>query len=387
MTAVRTDCYDIIIVGAGLNGSELAAALAQRGWKVLLLERRKSAEHKLCREFLSPEAKDSLESLGLRDTVSALRPYTITHARLTAAGGAELCIKLPGPAWGISRFALDHALSLAAESGGVEVRRGVTVTGAQPEADMYGVFLRAPARPHEGDMVSRAVVIACRRNPLPGLRAAMSGSPVEQTWIGVKSHFAYLALPPEVRLYFFRGGYACLAPIENGRTNVCLLATREAFARAGSVAAMIESAAQLNPALGTALVGGRALAESVCTVAPVDITRAPIPWDRFARMGDAAGMIAPLAGDGMAMALRSAELCSPLAHEFLSGKCSEREWESAYRAAWHREFDGPVRLGRQLQTLLNSPGISAALINLSGVVPFFSSWLVRATRGPHRVTT
>jgi flavin-dependent dehydrogenase len=385
MTTTRTDHYDIVIVGAGLAGSGLAASLARHGWKVLLLERRRAAGHKVCGEFLSPEAQGSLESLGLREAVAALRPSTMTHARLTAPGGAKVCVELPGPAWGVSRFALDHALSLAAERGGAELRGGVTVTAVQPEGDLFRVFVRDPAHPDEASMPARTVVIACGRNPLPGLRAATFGSPLEQTWVGVKSHFANLVLPPEVRLYFFRGGYAGLAPIEYGRTNVCLLATREAFARAGSVAAMIESAAQLNPALGAALAGGRALTESVCAVAPVDTARAPVPWDRFARIGDAAGMIAPLAGDGMAMALRSAELCAPLAHEFLSGKRTEREWESAYRAAWHREFDGPVRLGRQLQTLLSSPGISTALIKLGGVVPLFSSWLVRATRGPRRV--
>lgn len=387
MTALRTDRYDIIIAGAGLAGSGLAAALARRGWNVLLVERRKSAEHKVCGEFLSPEAQDSLESLGLRDAVAALRPHTMTHARLTTSDGAELCIELPGPAWGISRFALDHALSLTAEGEGAEVRRGVTVTGVQPEAGMFRVFMRDPARQSEADILGRAVVIACGRNPPPGLRAATYGSPSKQSWVGVKSHFTNLAMPPEVHLYFFRGGYAGLAPIEDGRTNVCLLATREAFAQAGSVAAMIASAAQLNPALGAALVGGRAVTESVCAVAQVDTTRAPVPWDRFARIGDAAGMIAPLAGDGMAIALRSSELCAPLAHEFLSGKRTEREWESAYRAAWHREFDGPMRLARLLQTVLSSPGISAALINLGGVVPFFSRWLVHATRGPRRIAT
>jgi flavin-dependent dehydrogenase len=95
-------------------------------------------------------------------------------------------------------------------------------------------------------------------------------------------------------------------------------------------------------------------------------------------------MIPPLCGDGMAMALRGAELCAPLAHDFLRGACSLDAWASAYSAAWHREFDGPVRVGRRLQALLGRPGLGSALLGLGSVLRPLPAWLVRATRGPQR---
>src|SRR5579859_4469058 len=113
--------YDIVIIGAGLAGSSLAAALAERGWQVLLLERRQQPYHKVCGEFLSPESQESLRAMGLYAQVAALGPAPITHARLVSRHGMRVRIKLPAPAWGVSRFALDTALTEKARHAGAIV--------------------------------------------------------------------------------------------------------------------------------------------------------------------------------------------------------------------------------------------------------------------------
>jgi flavin-dependent dehydrogenase len=373
--------HDIVIIGAGLAGSSLATVLAGHGWDVLLLERRQLPQHKVCGEFLSPESQASLRAVSLYDTVAALGPRPITHARLISPSGVRVRVELPGTAWGVSRLALDIALAQAAEQAGAQVRLGVTATAVQTSAAQYRITLRS-AGGQPALVQARAVVLACGRHPLPGLRPDRAEARARPTYVGVKCHYAGVTLPPEVRLYLFGGGYAGLAPIEGGRTNVCMLVTREAFTRAGSsVAAMIEAAARANPALGCDLTGGRALPESEVAVAPVDTGQSAVPWDRFARIGDAAVMIPPLCGDGMAMALRAAELCAPLANDFLRGDRSLESWGAAYRAAWHHEFDRPVRMGRRLQALLGRPGLGSALLGLGAVLRPLPAWLVRATRG------
>ena len=371
--------HDMVIVGAGVGGSSLAAALANRGWDVVLLERRQFPHHKVCGEFLSPESQASLRTLGLYDTVAALGPSKMIAARLFSRRGVQLCVKLPGLAWGVSRFALDAALARAAVQAGAQVREGTTATEVRMTQTGWEAAVR-DAR-GEGSIVSgRTIVAACGRHPLPGLRPAVPEARARPTHVGVKCHYEGLALPPEVRLYLFDGGYAGLCPIDGGHANVALLATQAVFARAGGVRAMIDMAARLNPALGRDLVDGHALPESEVAVAPVDTGRAATAWDRFARLGDAAVMIPPLCGDGMAMALRAAELCAPLAHEFLCGERSLASWEASYRAAWHREFDRPIGLGRRLQSLLGMPGLGDALLGVGALLPPLSARLVRATR-------
>jgi len=333
----------------------------------------------VCGEFLSPESQASLRALGLYDTVAALKPATMTQAHLFSRRGLRLQVKLPGVAWGVSRFALDAALALAAARAGAQVREGITATTVQSITAGYEVAIR-DGRGEPASVRGRAIAAACGRHPLPGLRPHTPEAHSRPTHVGVKCHYEGLVLPPEVRLYLFDGGYAGLCPIEDGRANVALLVTQAAFARAGSVRAMIDMAATLNPALSRDLIGGRALPESEVAVAPVDTGRPATPWDRFARLGDGAVMIPPLCGDGMAMALRAAELCDRLAHEFLRGERSLASWEANYRASWHREFDRPIRLGRALQSLLGQPGLGDALLGVGVLLPPLSARLVRATR-------
>ena len=91
-------------------------------------------------------------------------------------------------------------------------------------------------------------------------------------------------------------------------------------------------------------------------------------------------MIPPLCGDGMAMALRSAELCAPLVHNFLGGHLSLAAWEAAYRSIWQAEFGRAVQLGRYLQGMLSLPLLSEVLLGLGRSVPALAEKFIRATR-------
>lgn len=192
-------------------------------------------------------------------------------------------------------------------------------------------------------------------------------------------------MPPQVELFFFPGGYAGLCPVEEGRVNFCLLATQAALAEAGKgIQSMLAWAVGQNRMLTRRLSEGKILPETETAVAPVDTHRPATPWDGTACLGDTAVMIPPLCGDGMAMALRSAELCAPLVHNFLCGHLSLAGWEAAYRSAWQAEFARAVKLGRYLQKVLNLPLLSEALLGLGRLAPPLAETLVRATRGGSR---
>jgi flavin-dependent dehydrogenase len=91
-------------------------------------------------------------------------------------------------------------------------------------------------------------------------------------------------------------------------------------------------------------------------------------------------MIPPLVGDGMAMALRSAELLAPLADAHLRGSIGERELERAYEAAWREAFARPVRVSRLLARLLASPPAAELALRAVGAMPGLGPRLVAATR-------
>lgn len=375
--------HDLVIIGAGLAGSCLATVLSRQGWDVVLLERRQLPQHKVCGEFLSPESQISLQALGLYDTVANLSPVPMDHGQLTTASGINMRVELPGHAWGLSRFVLDQVLLETAAQAGADTRTGATV-GDVTTSDA-GCTVEVRTQEGRYTLQARTAIAACGRHPPVGLRTASDRTDLDdyQSHVGIKCHYEGVTMPQRVEIYLFPGGYAGVAPVEGGRVNLCLLSTRASFRSVGaSHDAMLEAICQWNPALGQRLAAGTKVPDTQVAVAPVDVRRLPVPWDRIARVGDAVTMIPPLCGDGMAMAIRSAEMCAPLTHAFLSGQCSLEEWQQRYTQMWHQELDRPLRFGRWFQTLLSQPKRSNVLLSLGNLLPFLATKAVHATRVP-----
>lgn len=377
---------DVVIVGAGPAGSAAATALAHYGWDVLLLERDTFPRHKVCGEFLSPEAQTTLRTLHLHDAVAAAGPVALTQATVTTRRGLTVRLPLPGAAWGVSRFGMDAALAKAAQDQGVDLWQGVTVKAFTKSGDLYAIQLHAGAHPpghsRPTTVFARTLLIACGRHSATALPP--HPTPHERPlFVGIKGHYAALAMPPQVELYFFPGGYAGLNPVEGGRVNLCFLLSYDTFRRAGqSVPAILAALADWNPVLGRRLAAGQLVDETICTVAPVDTGRPAAPWAEVACLGDTAVMLPPLCGDGMAMALRSAELCAPLAHAYLQGELSLAAWAAHYQEAWETEFNPRVWTGRLLQQLFALPWGADALVGLGRILPPLAAYMVHATRGP-----
>jgi flavin-dependent dehydrogenase len=98
--------------------------------------------------------------------------------------------------------------------------------------------------------------------------------------------------------------------------------------------------------------------------------------------GDAAGLIAPLAGDGMGMALRGGQLAAEHAALFLAGRLPAAALGPRYARAWRREFATRLALGRALQAILLRPGWLGPGLRLLNALPGLGRWFVARTRGP-----
>ncbi|MBP1156975.1 MULTISPECIES: NAD(P)/FAD-dependent oxidoreductase [unclassified Paenibacillus] len=371
--------HDVAVLGAGVAGSSVAKALADRGWDTVLIDRHTFPRHKVCGEFLSPESQSMLNALDLRRHVESLQPSCITRIRLIMSHGAVLDIPLPGVAIGVSRNALDPALHSAAVSSGVDVRTGTTVTSVSMSDRTYTMEIK-----REGDTAAfeaRAVIAAWGANPRSGLPGYNSDVPARNTYMGVKSHFRGIPMEPVVELYFFSGGYLGLAPIEGGLVNAAALLKREAFRDTDkTIMGMIDAAARRNPKLSVKLAQAIPVPGSQAAVAPVNLSRMPVAWEGIPRVGDASLMVPPLCGDGMSMALRSARLCVPLADGYLRGEISLSRWQREYTQSIQREFTGPLRWGRLLQSLFSAPVVPRLLLGLAHCTPGLASRMVQATR-------
>jgi menaquinone-9 beta-reductase len=370
--------HDIAIIGAGPAGSGLAAYMGQRGWDVALVERRSLPEHKVCGEFLSPEAQGSLDRLGLFAALAQHGPHPLHKAAIIAPDGHGLAVDLPGAAWGLSRYTMDLALLQAAEQHGARLYCPSEVLDLAPDEKGWSLTLRSTTG--QSELRARSVVIACGRHPRPALRPKKASA--TGNYVGVSCHYEDLPMPGEVRLYLFPGGYVGLNPVEGGRVNLGMLVSRMAFQGAGaSIGGVIAAAQRANPAFHAMVAQATICRESMVAVAPVSTQAAATTWDRVARIGDAVSMIPPLCGDGMAMALRSAELCGPLADGYLAGRLDLHEWEREYGAQWRAEFRTRLAVGRGLERLLMHEGLRGGVLALGRALPGLAGAAVRATRG------
>ncbi|CAG7649149.1 NAD(P)/FAD-dependent oxidoreductase [Paenibacillus allorhizosphaerae] len=376
------DNREVAIIGAGIAGSSLAKALADRGWDTVLFDRKPFPRHKVCGEFLSPESQLMLQLLGLDGPVASLQPSRIHRTRLVLGGGDAIEIPLPGTALGVSRYLLDSALLSAAIDAGVHVQAATAVTSVCPNESGYTIETK------QGDVRNayhvRAVIAAWGANGRAGLSSAQRQRPnseADPTYIGVKSHFSGIDMEPVVELYFFEGGYVGVSPIEGGLVNVAALLERKSFRNnEKTIAGWIDAARRRNAKLDRRLANAVPVPGTQAAVAPVDLSRKPLAWGSLPHVGDAALMIPPLCGDGMSMALRSALLCAPLADRYLSGKISLARWQHEYVRSIRREFHGPMQWGRLLHSLLGMPMAPRLLLGAVRLVPGLAYELMKATR-------
>lgn len=372
--------YDAIVIGGGLAGCSTALQLARRGHEVLLAEQSTYPRQKLCGEFLSPDAHASFRRLGLCNAVREAGASPIDRTRLTAPNGASTEHALPDAALGLSRFQLDHLLFRHACAAGVEGRPGTRVTDVQGSLD-EGFVVEAGAALLEARLVVGAYGRRGRLDRTLNRPFLQRQTP----YVAFKAHYAGPAaseMQNTIEVHSAPGGYCGLSPVEEDRVNVCWIGRTDALRAAGGTpSAMLEDTLRQNPVLDERLRGLTRVSDRFEAVSQVPL----MPKSRFAddvcMIGDAAGMIAPLCGDGMAMALQTADLVTPLAAEFLDGHRSAASFRSEYKAAWTNTFGRRMRLGRWIHAAAFRPGAARLLVQTFRLFPPLARRLIRATRG------
>lgn len=372
---------DVIVVGGGLAGTHAATVLAQRGQRVLLLEAEKYPRHKVCGEFLSPECSALFAETGFLERLHALNPAPIRTVRLTAPNGVAWHSEFPAPAFGVSRYALDAALAAYAQAQGVEVCDGARVSGiAGSLRDGFTVMARGAQGVQT--FTGRGVIAAHgKRSNLDRVlqRAFLR---LSQPYIGLKRHFAGPALPGHIDLHIFGGGYCGMSQVEGGATNVCLLVRQDVFQRAaqGETEQFIRWMHEQNPALGAWLAQAAPLLPEWLSIGQVPFVPKTLLEGDVLMAGDAAGMIAPLAGDGMAMALHSGKLAADALALYLDGQLEAEAAKQQYVEAWKRHFRGRLQLGRVLQAIMLRPALLTPGLRLMNLLPALGNLLLTQTR-------
>ncbi|MDG0812628.1 NAD(P)/FAD-dependent oxidoreductase [Cohnella rhizosphaerae] len=198
------DSVDAAIIGAGIAGSGLAKALADRGRKVLLIDRKtfppaQGMRGNFCRRSRSA---CSPSSASQRRSGRSVRPRSGRRESMPSA--ARLCAcRCPVQAGGLSRHALDATLHREAELAGAAIATGAAVAAMRRDADGYALDLAQGGRSRI--VRARAVIGAWGGNGrVPDITGRQRTSkPALSPYLGVKMHFAGMEAAEEVELYFF----------------------------------------------------------------------------------------------------------------------------------------------------------------------------------------
>ena len=368
---------DILVIGGGLAGLAAALDLTGRGHHVAVVERKQYPFHKVCGEYVSNEVLPYLRRLGADP--AALEPAAINQFLLSSPGGRALTAPLDLGGFGVSRYALDDFLYRLALARGVTFHLQQTVTDVafDAAADRHRVALA------DGRQLTARVVLGTygkRANLDRQLQRAFFTQ--RSPYLGVKYHLRLPGFPRDlIALHNFTDGYAGISAIEADKLCFCYLTSRTNLKRHGTIAAMEGAVLAQNPRLREILSAAEVLYPQPEVINEISFAPQQPVEQHVLMCGDAAGLITPLCGNGMAMALHGAALAAAAAHNFLRRATSRPAMETAYAQAWQAQFGARLRVGRAVQRLFGGPVLSELVIGGLRHWPGAVRTLMRRTHG------
>jgi menaquinone-9 beta-reductase len=363
----------VLIIGGGLAGLISGILLRKQGIPCTLIEKKSYPLHRVCGEYVSNEAIEFLKREGLFP--EKFSPPHIDEFLLSSVTGKVSRMSLELGGFGISRFSFDFFLFKMAKTVGVEIFTDTEVVSLS--------FTNERFRIHTENKVFDAEVIVGAFGKRSKLDVFLKRSFLEKRspFIGVKYHVRNDHPSNQIALHNFKGGYCGISKVEDDVVNLCYLSERENLRKYGSIPEMERMVLYKNPILKDVFTNSEFLFDKPEVINEISFeTKLPVE-QHILMAGDSAGMITPLCGNGMAMAIHSAKIAAEIIPQFLNGKISRKAMEEKYAEAWRKNFSARLWRGRQIQKLFGNAALSNFTVNLILRSKPLARMLVRTTHG------
>lgn len=365
--------WDVIVIGGGLAGLTTALHLAVNNFSVCLVEKNKYPNHKVCGEYVSNEVLPYLKSLGI-DPIS-VGAKQISKFEITDTKGNPIKATLPLGGFGISRYTFDNLLFEALKN-----KTDIffeTVEKVIFEENQFQITTQNKTVLF-ADFVVGAFGKRSNIDAFLNRKFMQKNSP----WLGIKAHYDYDFPDDTVALHNFNGGYCGLSKTETGAVNACYLATFKSFKKYGNIEAFQKQELSKNPLLDEFFKNARLYFDKPLTISQISFQEKKPVENHIFMVGDSAGLIHPLCGNGMAMAIRSAQIFSGMFIQlFQKGDYDRTAMEQQYANQWHNEFDERLKAGKFIQRVLLNPNLSKAGFAMVKKFPSLVPKIIQKTHG------
>ncbi len=370
--------YDTAIIGGGLAGLALAIQLAKENFRVVVIEKETYPFHRVCGEYISFECWNFLEGLGY--PLSDMDLPVIKKILVSAPNGNTLEHALPLGGFGISRYKIDAELAQIARDCGAIIKEDEKINEVFFDGDFFTVKSDAgliKAKCAVASFGKRSNLDVKWKRPF-----AMQKTGKLNNFIGVKYHIKTDAAPDTIALHNFSDGYCGMSQVEGNAYCLCYLTKANNLKKSGnSISEMEKNILCKNPFLQKIFSTAVFIYKEPVTIAQVSFSKKEQVENHLLMVGDAAGMITPLCGNGMSMALHGSKIAAECISVFLKGQISRGEMENNYTVQWNNLFAKRLRTGRFIQRMFGKSGLTNVFIVILKPFPKIIAYLIRQTHG------
>tara|TARA_B100001059_G_scaffold236625_1_gene288369 strand:- start:7209 stop:8345 length:1137 start_codon:yes stop_codon:yes gene_type:complete len=365
--------FDVIIIGGGLAGLSSAIHLSKDKLSVLVIEKNEYPKHKVCGEYISNEVLPYLTFLGI--DVFKLGAKRIDKFELSTPKNKLVKANLPLGGFGISRYCLDNKLSKVALTNQAAITQD-TVENVTFANDMFSVETKS------NKYTSKIVIGAYGKRANLDVKLNRTFIKNKSPFLAIKTHLKGDFPENLVALHNFEGGYCGISKVEDDSINVCYITNFEAFKKYKNIDDFQKKVLYKNTALKSVFESTTSVFENPLTISQISFeTKSPIE-NHMLMCGDTAGMIHPLCGNGMSMAIRSAQMASLLIIQFFNGTIQDRKaLEKQYLREWNTEFKSRLTTGHIVAKLFSYNKLAEVLIRVVKWAPSILPLIIKRTHG------
>lgn len=365
----------VVIIGGGVAGLTIALELAKAQVDVLLIERHSYPSHKVCGEYVSNEVRPYLETIGLNPV--QLGAAEISRLTVSSPLGKKLNAQLASGGFGLSRYALDHALYQLCLTAGVRFLLNTSVS--KVEAAERGFLVSTNVG---GALSADLVVGAYGKKSALDVKAFRAFTQKKSPYLAVKYHIRFEHERDLISLHNFDDGYCGISAVEDGKSCLCYLTTRANLRKTtGDIRRMESEILGRNPHLNRIFSEAEFLFDKPLVINDISFAKKSAAFQGMLMTGDSAGLITPLCGNGMAMGISSARILSSLLVRSLSAGVSRELQAKEYEKHWAQAFGGRIKAGRMIQAVFGNEWVTEAVVSLLRFSPALTGRIIQLTHG------